>query len=338
MKSPFLFLLFSGLLLFACTPYDDISIESPLGEVDLEVRAQPNFPEVIPLPTGFEAEGIEIGEGNDVYVTALTYSPSPVLVGAIWKGDLRTGEGSLLTEPDGLPSVGIKFDSRMEWLFVCKPYGAMIVDAESGEVMEQLFFADPATSIINDVIVTRTAAYFTDSYNPRMFRLPLHDDGQIAGMAEEIPLPGFNYVFDPDFFGINMNGIVASPNGRYLIVNNMTTGVLYRIDTREDYATEEITVTNQSPEYFQFGDGLLLDGRNLYICQNFFNKIAVVKLDPDWRGGEFVKDITSEFFHEPATIADKGNDIYAVNAYFYDTFFLGVDPATQTMEIVKVDK
>ncbi len=190
-----------------------------------------------------------------------------------------------------------------------------------------------------DVILTREAAYFTDSNNPRIFKVSLKPTGQPDGPAIEIPIPGFNYVFDPIFIGINMNGIVASPDGRYLIVNNMTTGELYRIDTYDNYATHVIPISNQPPAYFQWGDGLLPDGKNLYICQNFVNKIAVIRLSPDLKAGNFLKDLTNpDHFREPATIADKGSYLYAVNAYFGDTFGLGIDPASQTMEIVKVRK
>jgi len=302
----------------------------------IETRSTP--PTLISLPTGFEAEGIEIGQGNDVYATSIAYSPAPIFAGAIWKGDLSTGEGDILVPPSGVPSGGIKFDERTNRLYVCKPYGAQVYNAETGELLNEYYFADPTTSLVNDVVVTLRGAYFTDSFSARIFKLPLDPNGQTDGDVEEIPLPDYEYVFDPELFGINMNGIVASPNGKYLIVNNMTTGTLYRIDTENDYTTVAIEVSNQDDVYFQYGDGLLLDDETLYVCQNFANKIAVIDLDSNMETGEFVKDIVSGAFQEPATIADKGGFIYAVNAYFFDTFFLGIDPATQTMEIVKVSK
>lgn len=334
---PIYLLLAALLAVGACN--SDIAIEPTqnIPDTQIDMRSPDPFPDVILLPTGFEAEGIEIGNGNDVFVTAISYSPNPVMIGAIWKGDLLTGDGDILSPPDGSPSVGIKFDKRTNWLFVCKPYGAKIVDATSGDLVDQYFFGDPA-ALINDVVVTKDAAYFTDSSNPRIFKLPLLPNGQVDGPGEEIPLPGFEFVFDPAFFGINMNGIAASPNGRYLFVNNMTTGVIYRIDTKDNYNTLAIDITNMEPEYFQWGDGILLDGKDLYICQNFTNNIAVVHLTPDFLEGEFVKDITSTDFNEPATIAEKGNDLYAANAYFFETFFQNMDPATLTMDIVKVSK
>ena len=339
MKCQQIFALCAVLLTFtACVDEHEVDPQAKQVSHEIEWRSSEPFPDVIPLPTGFEAEGIAIGQGNDVYATSINYSPAPIFAGAIWKGDLSTGEGDILVPPSGDPSGGIKFDARSNWLFVCKAWGVQIYDADSGELQHEFEFADPTTSLINDVVVTKKGAYFTDSFSARIFKLPLKANGQPDGPVEEIPLPDYDYVFDPAFFGINMNGIAASPNGKYLILNNMTTGTLYRVDVQNDYATDAIDVSNQVDAYFQYGDGLLLDGKNLYICQNFANKIAVVKLGSTWLSGEFEKDIFSELFQEPATIADKGSDIYAVNAYFFDTFVMGIDPATQTMEIVKVSK
>ena len=47
------------------------------------------FPEVISLPDGFRPEGIAVGNSSTFYVGSLAN-------GAIYRGDLRTGEGSLL--------------------------------------------------------------------------------------------------------------------------------------------------------------------------------------------------------------------------------------------------
>ena len=48
------------------------------------VAAKP-FPKTLPLPDGFQPEGIEIGPGTTFYVGSIP-------TGAIYRGDLRTGE------------------------------------------------------------------------------------------------------------------------------------------------------------------------------------------------------------------------------------------------------
>ena len=50
-----------------------------------------SFPETIPLPTGFQPEGITLGNGPTAYVGSLAD-------GSIYKVDLRTGAGNVLVE------------------------------------------------------------------------------------------------------------------------------------------------------------------------------------------------------------------------------------------------
>jgi sugar lactone lactonase YvrE len=64
------------------------------------------------------------------------------------------------------------------------------------------------------------------------------------------------------------------------------------------------------------GDGILLQGKTLYVVQNVLNQIAVVKLDPDFTSGTIVDTITSPSFRVPTTIAKFGDALYAVNARF----------------------
>src|SRR5215218_7007513 len=57
--------------------------------------------DVIPLPDGFQPEGITIGPGGTAYVGSL-------VDGDIYAADLRTGEGEVISEGPGTPSVGLK--------------------------------------------------------------------------------------------------------------------------------------------------------------------------------------------------------------------------------------
>jgi hypothetical protein len=65
------------------------------------------------------------------------------------------------------------------------------------------------------------------------------------------------------------------------------------------------------------GDGILLDGRTLYVVQNFLNQIGVVELSPDLSNGVVSPDpITDSDFRIPTTVAEFGSSLYAVNARF----------------------
>src|SRR5215203_5865337 len=70
------------------------------------------FPEVIPLPNGFQPEGIATGEGTTFFVGSIP-------TGAVYRGDLATGEGAILVPAQaGRSSIGMKYDDRTGLLFV----------------------------------------------------------------------------------------------------------------------------------------------------------------------------------------------------------------------------
>src|SRR5262245_5031454 len=92
-----------------------------------------SFPDVFLLPTGWGPEGIASGRGTQFYAGARHQSP---FAGAIYKGDIRTGEGQILvpTQP-GRAALGLKFDPRSDLLFVAGgPTGAgYVYNATTGQ-------------------------------------------------------------------------------------------------------------------------------------------------------------------------------------------------------------
>jgi sugar lactone lactonase YvrE len=251
-----------------------------------------------------------------------------------------SSEGSVLVEGEqGLAAGGIKVDERTNYLFVAGAFGtARVYDAVTGELLADYTLttdAFPAT-LVNDVIVTRDAAYFTDSFQPVLYKLPLGPGGALPDLSdvEEIALDGFDFV--PG--GFNANGIVATPNGDWLIVNNTALGTLYKVDPD----TREATQIDLGGDTVPSGDGLLLDGRDLYVMQNFLNTISVVRLSTDLNSGEIVDTITDTAFRVPTTIAEFGSSIYAVNGRFdvaLPPFFGGPIPDPPLdYEIVKVSE
>jgi sugar lactone lactonase YvrE len=285
--------------------------------------AQAVFPAVIPLPNGFQPEGIAVGYGS-------TFFAGSIPTGSIYRGSLRTGEGQVLVPPqEGRAAIGLDFDKRSAYLFVAGgPTGqAYVYDSETGASIAEYTFTAPTGTFINDVIVTREAAYFTNSFQPYLYRVPLGPAGSWVdgAMFEVIELGGdFTQVA-----GFNTNGIAATPNGKWLIIVNSTLGALYRVDPDSGDATlidlGGVTLSN--------GDGILLEGRTLYVVQNQLNQIAVVELSPGFTSGVVIDTITDEDFRVPTTVASFGRYLYAVNARF------GTPPTPETeYEIVQVLK
>ena len=282
-----------------------------------------SFPDVIPLPDGFQPEGIATGTGTTFYVGSIP-------TGAVYRGDLRTGEGEVLVQPQaGRAAIGLKYDDRSGLLFVAGgPTGyAYIYDGDTGANVAAIQLTT-LPSFINDVVITRDAAYFTNSFQPFIYRVPLENNGELPAVptVEEIPLGG-EYQFTPGAF--NANGIAATPNGKTLIIVNSTEGALYNVDPTTGVATRIDLGTAAVPS----GDGILLQGKTLYVVQNRLNQIAVIELSADLTSGTITELITDSDFRVPTTIARFGNSLYAVNARF------GTPPAPDTeYEVVRVSR
>ncbi len=277
-----------------------VAAVAALSVVAVAAAAQRAFPEVIPLPNGFQPEGIAIGRGTTFYVGSIP-------TGAIYRGNLRTGTGSVFVPGRaGRAAVGLAYDSRGRLFVAGGPTGrAFVYNARTGAELANLRLTTAAT-FVNDVVVARTAAWFTDSTNPVLYRAALGTRGRL-GPVRTVPLSGdIQYAS-----GINANGIDATPNGRTLVIVQSNTGRLFTVNASG--VTRAIDLGGESVPN---GDGVLLAGRTLYVVQNRLNQIAKIRLDARLRSGRILARITDADFKVPTTIDDLGRRLYVVNARF----------------------
>jgi sugar lactone lactonase YvrE len=266
--------------------------------------AQAPFPDTIPLPNGWQPEGIAVGDGSTFYAGSIP-------TGAVYRGDLRTGTGSILVQ--GMPGVrsatGLKYDRGRLFVSGAMTGKGWVYSAATGDLIREYQLAvGGGPTFVNDVAVTKDAAFFTDSSRAVIYKLPLAGDGTPTAAAQTLTLTG-------DFQlagGFNLNGIVASPNGKALIAVQTNTGKLFRIDP----STGATRLVDLGGATLTNGDGLLLQGKLLYVVQNFDNRITVVRLAPDLGSGSVTGAISSPSFDTPTTVARFGSRLYAVNARF----------------------
>jgi len=276
------------------------------------------FPAVIQLPTGFQPEGIEIGKGTTFYVGS-------VATGAIYRGDLRTGQGAILVPAAaGRSATGIEYDQKRLFVAGASTGGAYVYDARTGALLKTYQFAT-APTFINDVVVTHGGAYFTDSMQAALYRVPIGLHGAL-GNAQTIPLSG-DYVHVPG--QLNLNGIDATRNGKTLVAVQTAGGKLYRIDPN----TGAAKLIDLGGTTLPNGDGILLNGKTLYVVQNQLSKVAVVALKPTLASGHVVKTLTNPNLMVPTTIDDHGRRLYTVNAKFGFA-----NPDTIPYEVVQLRK
>jgi hypothetical protein len=266
-----------------------------------------NFPARINLPNGFFPEGIESGPGTSFFVGSL-------LDGAIWRGDLRTGSGSVLAAgAPGRASAGIAYEAKRDRIWVAGVGPPLlgnsdvrVYDASSGALLAT--YQPPGVGLLNDVAVTREAVYVTDSTSPQLVVIPLEKDGSLppSAAATTLPVVG-DFVQTP---GFNLNGIVAE-NG-VLLVAQSEAGKLFRVDPATGVANE-IDLGGASLTY---PDGLELLGHTLYVVRPVDNRVTVVKLGVELAGGAVLGDLTDPSFDIPSTATVAAGRLWAVNLRF----------------------
>ncbi|MBZ5734191.1 SMP-30/gluconolactonase/LRE family protein [Nocardioides sp. TRM66260-LWL] len=266
-------------------------------------RERASFPTSIPLPDGFQPEGIAI-RGTSAYLGSRAD-------GDLYRVDLRTGRGTTISQGPGTASVGLKID-RLGRLFVAGGDAGTVrvVDARTGRLLRTYRVAAPgAETFVNDVLITAHDVWVTDSRAARLTRIPLGRGGRLPAAARSLPLSGA-WTQDP---GVNnANGLTTTPDGRALLVVDSSDGRLHRVDPR----TGVTTVVDLGGAALTNGDGLLRTGRTLLAVQNRLNRVAVVRLSTDGRSGRLVRTLTDERFDVPTTVARLGSRLYLPNARF----------------------
>jgi sugar lactone lactonase YvrE len=263
--------------------------------------AQRPYPATIALPKGFQPEGIAI-RGNTFYVGSIP-------TGAVYRGNLRSGSGSVLvTGRSGRGAIGVEVDSRNRIFVAGGPTGkAFVYNAATGADIATYTLTTSST-FVNDVVVTSGGAYFTDSQNQVLYKIPIGAGGRLASTAQRVPLTGdLKYTA-----GFNANGIDATSDGKTLVIVQSNTGKLFRVNPSGG-ATRELRlggarVTN--------GDGILLDGKTLYVVRNQNNEVTVVALSSNLMSGRIIRRLKHPRLDVPTTIDDLDRRLYAVNARF----------------------
>jgi Cu-Zn family superoxide dismutase len=166
-----------------------------------------------------------------------------------------------------------------------------IYSENSGKLIAVLDTGMPS-SVLNDFsFLPDGTAFATDSANPFLWRITFSGGGK-PKLDKFLDFTGTPFVYTP---GFNADGIVTSPNGRYLIINQLNTGKLFRVD-----------VTNKAVTQIDVGgfdltnaDGMDINGRSLYVVRNRNAQIVKVDLSQDFSAGAVDTITTSPAFLFP---------------------------------------
>jgi hypothetical protein len=211
---------------------------------------------------------------------------------------------------------------------------AYVYSTRTGATIKDLVLTS-GQSLINDVTVTRGAAYFTDTFNPVIYKVPIGPGGRI-GTPQTIPLSGPAGVIG-EF--PNLNGIDATRDGKTLILGHSSRGELYLVNpltgASRTIAITGGTITPGTP------DGILLDGKILWVVENFSERLVKIKLSADLTSGRITETFTSDLFRIPTTVAEHGDRLAIVNGRFDlgfpPPFGPGAPPGTD-FDVVQIKK
>ena len=280
-----------------------------------------SFPKIVPALDGSFPEGFAIGKGTTAYNGSID--------GSIYKVNLRNGEGEILVPADdpfvGCTKLGMRVDRRSNNLFVagCEVGNALVYDADTGAMIMEYQLADSGTPVINDIAITQDTVYFTDFGQPFIYSLPLSKNGRIPSAgdaATAIPLTG-DFEAGDNLIGAFANGIVATPNGKTLIIGNSGSSKIFKVDPTTGYADEIIV----DPPLLGLLEGSFLDGIVLYDGVLFIlspgetaagDLVQVVELGEDMLTGTLLGTITDPGMDGVASGAMHGDSLYVNNARY----------------------
>lgn len=243
--------------------------------------------------------------------------------GTIFRGNLRKKFADVFLpggEDGRTTATNVKLDDHKSRLFVAGSTSGQIFvyNSYSGELLSK-FNNHKASTLINDVAITPSGdAYFTDSYDPTLYKVSTNEANEFQ---YEAWLDFTGTVVDYQS-GVNLNGIVASDDGKYLIVVQSNTGKLFRIDID----SKQVTEIDLGGERLTNGDGILLNKKQiLYVVRNQEELIVKVQLEDDFSSGTVVSSTTDPSFDVPTTIAQVRKRLLVVNTQL-DKFLSGSAP------------
>lgn len=268
----------------------------------------------VPLPAGLRPEGITSGPGFTFYVGSLAD-------GRIVTGNLLFGTSEiLLPGAPGRQIRGLYWDARTNWVWAVGNVGTgadavahiWAVDGRTGAITFDRVV--PGAVFLNDLVVTRTRVFVTDSRVDRLVVVGLQPNGLPVpnGLLGILPLSG---AWPANTTATNANGIRELRDGS-LILNNSRVGGLWRVDPNTGVTTQ-IPVSG-GPGIIG-GDGLELKGSTLYNVRGSGpNQVAVLRLSRTRSGwtATWVKALTDPTLDVPSTATAVGPWLWTVNARF----------------------
>lgn len=270
--------------------------------------AAPKGPTRIDLGVGFRPEGITTLPGGSAFFAG------SMADGRIVKGNLRTGEVWTLVGPEAGRAVrGMMYDARsgLVWATGTAAGGGFVLvfNASSGAVVKSWTIPDAA--FLNDLTVTPSAVWVTDSGVDRLIRIPVLAGGVPGDTLSFLPLSGAW----PTSGDLRANGIRALPDGT-LLLDQSSAGGLWRVDPSSGVVSR-IPISRGS---LIGGDGVELMGSTVFVVRGNDNESITRLTLGHSRGGQLTARwrgrITDPGIDFPSTTSRSARYLYTISARF----------------------
>src|SRR5215212_172455 len=243
-----------------------------------------------------------------------TFYVSSVADGSIYRGNVRNEQAELFLpggEDGRTQAAGLALDDGLLYVAGGQTGKVFVYDTSSGDLVRS--FDAQGAGFLNDVTVNPNSgdAYITDSFVPILWRVPAEEvtgSPQTGELEPWLDLTGTPIAYTE---GFNLNGIVTTANGRYLLTIQSNTGNLYRIDTQ----TKQVTQVDLGGTALTGGDGLVLRGHTLYVVRNQ-EIITEVSLAGQFISGRVNESTSASSLDFPTTGALVRGRLLVVNSQF----------------------
>jgi Cu-Zn family superoxide dismutase len=275
-----------------------------VGSADAAARQSETRVYTLPGEEVF-AEGVAVA-GDTYYVSGFGS-------GKIYRGDLDEPEAEKFidaTDPfaglGGIKVVG-------EHLVVVRLSGVSLYDRHTGALVATWAGATHANDI---AIAPNGDAYITDSERPVLYRIPAAELRRPSAVEQDLPVfldwpdpPYSNYV--PGY--LEANGIVATPDGKFVLVVHFSDGILFRVRLSD----RQVRQVDLGGYRLIAGDGMVLTAaRVLYVVRPFGSLVAKLRVSSRYERGRLLSETTDPSFQTPTTAAIAGDRLLVVNSQF----------------------
>jgi Cu-Zn family superoxide dismutase len=253
-------------------------------------------------------EGVAVEQGTDRFYVSSNEN------GTIYRGALGRTKTSVFLPPGGngrSAANGITIGGGRLFVAGLTTGYVFAYDLRTKKLLRRWDTRDGAPARINDVAMTPAGdVYATDSERSLLFRVPASATrGGSPRTLKVKPWLKLRGTIVPTGQPFNVNGIVSSTDGRYLLVVHTSSSRLFRIDTRTK-AIAEVKLDQPAT----VGDGLVLRGRTLYVIS--VAGVLKYRLATDLSSGKRLSTTTDPSFRFPTTGAALGDRLLVVNSQF----------------------